>query len=73
MNDSCDQHAAQTPSPDTGSRHETHSVGKAMSSAVRTVAVKPEWQAAQAAPSLPFHASLLSDERDDAPAPVPIR
>jgi hypothetical protein len=44
-----------------------------MSSAVRTVAVKPEWQAAQAAPSLPFHASLLSDERDDAPAPVSIR
>src|SRR5258708_2009943 len=33
MNDSFDQHSAQTPSPSTGSRQETHSVGSAMSSA----------------------------------------
>ena len=33
MNDSFAQHSAQTPSPSTGSRQETHSVGSAMSSA----------------------------------------
>src|SRR5260221_7616443 len=33
MNESFDQHSAQTPSPSTGSRQETHSVGSAMSSA----------------------------------------
>jgi hypothetical protein len=33
MNDNLAQHAAQTPSPSTGSRQETHSVGSAMSSA----------------------------------------
>src|ERR1700738_5405954 len=33
MNDSLAQHAAQTPSPATGSRQATHSVGSAMSSA----------------------------------------
>ncbi len=35
MNDSFAQHAAQTPSPATGSRQATHSVGSAMSSASR--------------------------------------
>ena len=35
MNDSFAQHSAQTPSPSTGSRQETHSVGSAMSSASR--------------------------------------
>src|ERR1700744_2052594 len=33
MNDSLAQHWAQTPSPSTGSRQATHSVGSAMSSA----------------------------------------
>src|SRR5690348_8046805 len=33
MNDSFDQQSAQTPSPLTGSRQETHSVGSAISSA----------------------------------------
>ena len=33
MNDSLAQHPAQTPSPSTGSRQATHSVGSAMSSA----------------------------------------
>src|SRR5229473_2680948 len=33
MNDSLAQHSAQTPSPSTGSRQATHSVGSAMSSA----------------------------------------
>jgi hypothetical protein len=33
MNDSFAQHEAHTPSPSTGSRQETHSVGSAMSSA----------------------------------------
>jgi len=33
MNDSFAQHLAQTPSPSTGSRQATHSVGSAMSSA----------------------------------------
>jgi hypothetical protein len=37
MNDSFDQHVAQTPSPETGSRQETHKVGSAMSSAMRAV------------------------------------
>src|SRR3981189_285577 len=32
MNESLAQHSAQTPSPSTGSRQETHSVGSAMSS-----------------------------------------
>ena len=35
MNDSLAQHAAQTPSPSTGSRQATHSVGSAISSASR--------------------------------------
>src|ERR1700730_3253680 len=35
MNDSFAQHSAQTPSPSTGSRQATHSVGSAMSSASR--------------------------------------
>ena len=35
MNDSLAQHSAQTPSPSTGSRQATHSVGSAMSSASR--------------------------------------
>src|SRR5450432_3311130 len=35
MNDSLAQHAGQTPSPSTGSRQATHSVGNAMSSASR--------------------------------------
>src|SRR6476659_9667982 len=35
MNESFAQHSAQTPSPWTGSRQETHSVGSAMSSASR--------------------------------------
>ncbi|GAB1718092.1 MAG: hypothetical protein NTAFB05_31340 [Nitrobacter sp.] len=35
MNDSCVQHAAQTPTPATGSRQATQSVGSAISSAVR--------------------------------------
>ena len=33
MNDNLAQHSAQTPSPSTGSRQATHSVGSAMSSA----------------------------------------
>src|SRR5579872_1542656 len=33
MNDSLAQQPAQTPSPSTGSRHATHKVGSAMSSA----------------------------------------
>src|SRR5690242_20024548 len=33
MNDSFVQHSAQTPSPSTGSRQDTHRVGSAMSSA----------------------------------------
>ena len=37
MNDSLAQHSAQTPSPSTGSRQATHSVGSAMSSASRAV------------------------------------
>ena len=37
MNDNLAQHSAQTPSPSTGSRQETHSVGSAMSSANRAV------------------------------------
>jgi hypothetical protein len=35
MNDSFAQHAAQTPTPATGSRQATHSVGSATSSASR--------------------------------------
>src|ERR1700730_7947222 len=35
MNESFAQHSAQTPSPATGSRQATHSVGSAMSSASR--------------------------------------
>ena len=35
MNDSLAQHPAQTPSPSTGSRQATQSVGSAMSSAIR--------------------------------------
>src|ERR1700682_787956 len=35
MNDNLAQQAAQTPSPSTGSRQATHSVGSAMSSARR--------------------------------------
>ncbi|MEY9461493.1 hypothetical protein ABH973_001906 [Bradyrhizobium ottawaense] len=35
MNDSRAQHEAQTPSPSTGSRQDTHCVGSAMSSASR--------------------------------------
>ena len=35
MNDSFAQHPAQTPSPSTGSRQATHSVGSAMSSISR--------------------------------------
>src|SRR6478672_11779226 len=38
MNDSFAQHSAQTPSPSTGSRQETHSVGSAISSASRAAA-----------------------------------
>src|ERR1700722_14750157 len=37
MNDNLAQHAAPTPSPSTGSRQATHSVGSAMSSASRAV------------------------------------
>jgi hypothetical protein len=37
MNDSLAQHPAQTPSPSTGSRQATQSVGSAMSSASRAV------------------------------------
>lgn len=39
MNESRDQHAAQTPSPSTGSRQDTHSVGSATSSASRAARV----------------------------------
>jgi hypothetical protein len=35
MKESFAQHSAQTPTPSTGSRQATHSVGKAMSSAIR--------------------------------------
>jgi hypothetical protein len=35
MNDSFAQQSAQTPIPATGSRQATHSVGSAMSSAIR--------------------------------------
>ena len=75
MNDSRDQQVAQRPSPVTGSRHETHSVGNAISSAVRAVAVQALRQAdqdlAHASPSLPLSADPLTREVD-APAPVPI-
>src|ERR1700730_10776875 len=37
MNDNFAQQSAQTPSPLTGSRQETHKVGSAMSSASRAV------------------------------------
>src|SRR6185436_15005682 len=48
MNDSFDQHAAQTPSPSTGSRQETHSVGSAMSSASRGICASTSQQALSA-------------------------
>jgi hypothetical protein len=35
MKESLAQHSAQTPTPATGSRQATHSVGKAISSAIR--------------------------------------
>ena len=43
MNDSFDQHVAQTPSPETGSRQETHKVGSAMSSAMRAACRQAAW------------------------------
>jgi hypothetical protein len=49
MNDSFDQQSAQTPSPSTGSRQETQSVGKAMSSANLAACVHAPRQAANAA------------------------
>ena len=72
MNDNFDQHAAQTPSPDTGSWHETHSVGSAMSRAVRAIVVQAPRQADTIPPSLPFKASLPVGKRDPS-APVSIR
>ena len=44
MKQSLDQQLAQTPSPDTGSRHATHSVGSAMSSAARAVCCQADRQ-----------------------------
>ncbi len=41
MNDSLAQHSAQTPSPSTGSRQATQSVGSAMSSASRAACTHP--------------------------------
>ena len=49
MNDSLAQQVAQTPSPATGSRQATHSVGNAMSSASRAVCI----QASRATRSAP--------------------
>ena len=70
MNDSFAQHAAQTPSPSTGSRQATHSVGSAMSSASRI--------AAPAAPAQreAFHAGVRranACSRDARPGQVPQR
>ena len=48
MNDSFAQHAAQTPTPATGSRQATHSVGSAMSSASRAVCAHAPRAAAKA-------------------------
>jgi hypothetical protein len=45
MNDNFDQHSAQTPSPSTGSRQATQSVGSAMSSASREACLKAPRQA----------------------------
>src|SRR6185312_10242585 len=49
MNDSLDQHSAQTPSPSTGSRQATQSVGSAMSSATFEASAHAPRQAASAA------------------------
>src|SRR5438876_9983566 len=48
MNDSLAQHSAQTPSPSTGSRQATHSVGSAMSSASRAACTHAPRQALSA-------------------------
>src|SRR5258707_8323723 len=48
MNDSLAQHSAQTPSPSTGSRQATHSVGSAMSSASRAACTHAPRHAASA-------------------------
>src|SRR4051794_169400 len=48
MNDSFAQHSAQTPSPLTGSRHATQSVGSAISNASRAACVHAPRQASSA-------------------------
>src|SRR6478672_10660644 len=48
MNDSLAQHSAQTPSPATGSRQATQSVGSAMSSASRAACRHAPRQASSA-------------------------
>jgi hypothetical protein len=49
MNDNFDWHSAQTPSPSTGSRQATQSVGSAMSSASREACLKAPRQTPSAA------------------------
>ena len=48
MNDNFAQQAAQTPSPSTGSRHDTHRVGSAISSVSRTARARTLWPVASA-------------------------
>jgi hypothetical protein len=65
MNDNLAQHAAQTPSPWTGSRQATQSVGSAMSSASRAACIHPPRHAFSAP------RRWLEMERDgDASAPI---
>jgi hypothetical protein len=58
MNDSRAQQAAQTPSPSTGSRQDTHSDGSAMSSASLAARDNTPWPA--------FHAERQALSRDGA-------
>src|SRR6185295_19091688 len=67
MNDSFAQHAAHTPSPSTGSRQETHSVGSAMSSASFGRCANA-WRQALNAPR-----RWLEMERGDASASMGVR
>src|SRR5579872_697541 len=59
MNDSLAQQLAQTPSPSTGSRQATHSVGKAMSSVSLTACESAPRHAASA----PWNCTAI--ERDE--------
>src|SRR3982075_2013521 len=68
MNDSLAQHLAQTPSPSTGSRQATQSVGSAMSSASRAVCA----QAPRQGFSAPRKRPVMEGE-GDASAPMGAR